>query len=111
MAMLISDTSVSAAEIYLKKKEPPTDPDSLRRLASIPAIAFINNDELTVAFDYPVGAVAIIIADESENVVYYSLIDTSIQQGVVIPVDTLISGDYSLQIEYEAVVLTGEFSL
>ena len=111
LALSIPVTSIYAGEIQLKKKEPPIDPYRPRSPIFIPVTAFIENYELSISFDYPVGSVTVFITDTDENTVHYSVVDTSQQQEVVIPLNSFADGDYILSIEYETTILTGDFSL
>lgn len=111
LALAIPATSIYGGIIPLKKKEPPRNPYNPRGIIFIPVTAFIENDELSISFDYTVGSATVFITDTDENIVHYSVVDTSQQQEVVIPLDSFAYGDYILSIEYETTILTGDFSL
>jgi hypothetical protein len=64
-----------------------------------------------IIINFHVGSATVFITDTDENIVHYSVVDTSQQQEVVIPLDSFADGDYILSIEYETTILTGDFSL
>ena len=73
--------------------------------------ANLTETDLIVDFSTPVGTAFVSVVDESGNVVYQTVIDTFFESEVIIPVDGLNSGNYSLKISYGSTNLTGDFQL
>jgi hypothetical protein len=96
-----------------------TNPNVLSPLKSISMNSFtymsvsadLTNGELTVDFGTPVGTAVVSIVDATGVVVYQVVVDTYSTPEVVIPVDNLSSGSYSLKISYGSTNLIGEFQL
>lgn len=77
----------------------------------IPVSADIVGTELIVDFSAIVGTAYVSVVDQSGNVVYQTVVDTFSTPEVIIPVDGLSSGKYSLKISYGTTKLTGDFQL
>lgn len=71
--------------------------------------ANLTETDLIVDFSTPVGTAVVSVVDESGNVVYQTTVDTFIDSEVIIPVDGLNSGNYSLKISYDSTNLIGDF--
>ena len=107
--------------IVIKKDDPGTGTTSVmsRARASslsisssfIPVTADVVGDELIVDFSSNVGTAYVSVVDQSGNVVSQTVVDTFSSSEVVIPVDGLSSGKYSLKISYGTTKLTGDFQL
>jgi len=109
-----------SAQIPLKKDPPTTQPNSFTRLGAssfstqtsfIPVMADVVGTELIVDFTSTVGTAYVSVVDHSGNVVYQTVVDTFSTSEVIIPVDGLSSGKYSLKISYGTTKLTGDFQL
>ncbi len=79
--------------------------------SNIPVLADIVDDELIVDFTSSVGTAYVSVVDHSGNVIYQTVIDTLSSSEVVIPVDDLSNGKYSVKISYGITKLTGDFQL
>ena len=107
-------------DIIIKKDDPgtgtlcPLSFSKARTLTSstyIPVTANVVGTELIVDFTTTVGTAYVSVVDQSGNVVYSTVVDTFSTSEVVIPVDGLSSGKYSLKISYGTTRLTGDFQL
>lgn len=76
-----------------------------------PVTADIINGELGIFFDYPVGIAYVTITDGNGNVVALETVDTYTVYDLYIPINDLISGNYTLRISYGTTKLIGEFQL
>jgi hypothetical protein len=77
----------------------------------IPVTADIINSELIVNFSSIVGTATVSVVDVNGFVVSQTIVDTFTTSEVIIPVDGLSSGMYSLKISYGTTKLTGNFQL
>ena len=77
----------------------------------IPVTADVVGSELIVDFTRSVGTAYVSVVDANGSVVYQTVVDTYSTPEVVIPVDGLSSGKYSLKISYGSTNLTGDFKL
>jgi hypothetical protein len=84
---------------------------SLQSQFVIPVTADITGSDLIVDFTTTVGTANVSVVDQNGNVVYQTVVDTFSTPEVVIPVDGLSSGDYSLKIVYGTTHLIGDFQL
>ena len=89
--------------------EPPTQ---AHRPSNYPsASATINETELAVYFDFPVGVATIMVYDASNQVIYQESIDTDTNTEVFIPVAMWESGDYTLSVFYYSTTQRGNFNI
>ena len=79
--------------------------------SEIPVTADIIGSDLIVDFTTTVGTASVSVVDQNGNVVYQTVIDSFSTPEVVIPVDGMSSGNYSLKISYGSTNLTGDFQL
>jgi len=77
----------------------------------IPVNADIIGNDLIVDFSSSVGTVFVSIVDNTGNVVYQNVVDTYNTSELIIPIDNLSSGKYSLKFSYSATNLIGNFQL
>ena len=84
---------------------------SISSSSYIPVTANVVGTELIVDFTSTVGTAYVSVVDHSGNVVYQTVVDTFSTSEVIIPVDELSSGKYSLKISYGTTKLTGDFQL
>ena len=84
---------------------------SLSSTSVIPVTADLVGSDLYVDFTSTVGTAYVSVIDKSGNVVYQTVVDTYSTSEVVIPVDGLSSGSYSLKITYGFTNLIGSFQL
>jgi hypothetical protein len=84
---------------------------SLQSQFVIPVTADITGSDLIVDFTTTVGTANVSVVDQNGNIVYQTVVDTSSTPEIVIPVDGLSSGDYSLKISYGSTDLIGDFQL
>lgn len=104
--------SVNAKPIVIKHPLPTTSGTPPRPHAPspyIPVWADIESEELTVGFEYAVGTATLSIIDDSDNVVYYTILDTEVNTETLISLAGYSHGDYTLRIEYGGILLTGDF--
>ena len=73
--------------------------------------ADLSGSDLIVDFSTTVGTAVVSVVDQNGNVVYQTVVDTFSTPEVVIPVDGLSSGNYSLKISYGSTNLIGDFQL
>lgn len=104
-----SESSIWALDIVLVKKEVVKDPDRPRSPFLIAAYAFMENDVLSVSFYYPVGIAEIYITDIDNKGVYSVVVNSDFQQQTAIPLSAFENGAYSINIEYDSVLLVGNF--
>ena len=111
-------------DIILKKDDPTIQPNSATSMSSmlktkssstastvIPVSADIINSELIVNFSSIIGTATVSVVDVNGFVVSQTIVDTFTTSEVIIPVDGLSSGKYSLKISYGTTKLTGNFQL
>lgn len=112
-----------SADIIIRKDN--TDPGSVPMVTSnlstyslstsslftYPVTADVIGSDLIVDFTSTVGTAFVSVIDKSGNVVYQTVVDTYSTSEVVIPVDGLNSGKYSLKISYGSTRLIGSFQL
>ena len=117
--------NVFAVDVPLKKDDPTIQPNvasmsamtklksfaSTSSLSYIPVTADVVGTELIVDFTTSVGTAYVSVVDNSGNVVYSTVVDTFSTSEVIIPVDGMNSGKYSLKITYGSTHLTGDFQL
>lgn len=71
----------------------------------------LTNKELTLDFYSQVGVVQISIVDRNGFIVCQDAVDTNSSDQLVIPVDYLRTGKYTINISYGTTSLTGSFRL
>jgi len=84
---------------------------SLSSKTFIPVTADLIGSDLIVDFSTSVGTAFVSVVDLNGNVVYQTSVDTFSTQEVIIPVDGLNSGKYSVKISYGSTNLIGDFNL
>jgi len=109
------------ADIIIRKDDPAPGgvPMTLSRLSSlsissktfIPVTADVVGSELIVDFSTSVGTAYVSVVDANGSVVYLTTVDTFSTPEVVIPIDELSKGKYSLKISYGSTNLIGDFKL
>lgn len=82
-----------------------------RQSTYYPVSADIIGSDLIVDFSSSVGTAYLSVVDKSGNVVYQTVVDTFSTSEVIIPVDGLSTGKYSLKISYGSTKLAGSFQL
>ena len=106
-------STASAKEIDLSNGKTPPCPRILSRATSFSITtnvsADINETELSVYFDSPVGTATITVYDVNNQVVDQQIVNTNSISEVVIPTDVWDSGDYSVEISYGTTTLVGSF--
>ena len=73
--------------------------------------AFIDGDYLYMNFEVPVGAATISITNQTGAVVYREEADTFTNLNVIIPIDILDGGSYTITVQYLSTTATGELNL
>jgi len=117
----VFSNQVVFADIIIRKDDPipggvPNNITSFRTLSLssnsfIPVTADLIGTDLIVDFNSTVGTAFVSVVDRKGNVVYQTSIDTFTTQEVIIPVDGLNSGNYSVKISYGSTNLIGDFNL
>jgi len=117
----VFSNQVVFAEIVIRKDEqgPSTTPTvqsrlkafSLSSTAFIAVTADVIGSDLIVDFGTSVGTALVSVVDQNGNVVYQSSVDTFSTSEVIIPVDGLSTGKYSVKISYGSTKLIGDFNL
>jgi hypothetical protein len=112
--------TIGAIDLPLKKGDPGTIGgfSMIKKSATLSSTSLslnvsadLTNSEITLDFTSPVGTAYVSIVDQSGNVVYQTVVDTYSTSEVVIPVDGLSTGTYSLKISYGTTHLIGNFQL
>ena len=117
----VFSNQVVFAEIVIRKDEqgPSTTPTvqsrlkafSLSSTAFIAVTADVIGSDLIVDFGTSVGTALVSVVDQNGNVVYQSSVDTFSTSEVIIPVDGLSTGKYSVKISSGSTKLIGDFNL
>ena len=117
----VFSNQVVFADIIIRKDDPapggvPNNITSLKTFSLssttfIPVTADLVGTELIVDFSTTVGTAFVSVVDKKGNVVYQTSIDTFSTSEVIIPVDGLSSGKYSVKISYGSTKLIGDFNL
>jgi hypothetical protein len=125
----VFSNQVVFADIIIRKDntDPTTQPNNIvsaskslsmgskTNLSSVNSLISVTADligsDLIVDFTSTVGTAFVSVVDQNGNVVYQTVVDTFSTPEVVIPVDGLSSGDYSLKIVYGTTHLIGDFQL
>ena len=119
---VFSSQVVFAGDIIIRKDDPAPggSPNivtfsartfSLSSNSFIPVTADITGSDLVVDFSRTVGTAFVSVVDHSGNVVYITTFDTYSSPELIIPVDELDKGKYSLKISYGSTNLIGDFKL
>ena len=97
--------------IALRDDNTNSDPTRPRILAmqTQSVSASIDETQLAVYFDSPVGEATITVYDANNNVVSQQTVDTDSVSEVFISISSWTSGTYTLKITYGTTHLTGEF--
>ena len=101
----------NATNITLEKKkliEVPTRPHAPML---IPLTVDLSTTELYLNFTSTVGIATITVTDSNNAIVHQELIDTDTNNVLYIPIDSWESGDYSIEVSYGSITLTGSFGL
>ena len=102
---------LNAEEILLKEKKEDIGPIRPKSEIIFPVTAFIEELDLTVYFDYPIGSVSIIINDSNDVTVYTGLSDSGSTSFHEVNLDFLDSGTYTIELQYGVTVLEGTFEI
>ena len=125
VSLLAFSNQIVFADIVIRKDPGDTGPtpnivSSMSRLSAastkssktvIPVTADIVGTDLIVDFTTTVGTAFVTVVDQNGNAVYQTTVDTFSDPELVIPVDGLSSGNYSLKIAYGSTNLIGNFQL
>jgi len=84
---------------------------SLSSTAFIAVTADVVGTDLIVDFGTSVGTALVSVVDQNGNVVSQTSVDTFSTSEVIIPVDGLSTGKYSVKISYGSTKLIGNFNL
>jgi len=95
--------------ISLRDDNTNSDPTRPRMLAMLTVSASIDDTQLELYFDSPVGVAIITVYDANNNLVSQETVDTDSISEVFISTASWSSGTYSLKISYGSTHLTGEF--
>jgi phenolic acid decarboxylase len=86
----------------------PVEP-RVQSMVDLGVYAAINDTEVSIDFSLPVGIATITITNETGAIVYQQFLDTNSTLESNIYVGGWDSGNYTLTIQYENVLLTGHF--
>ena len=95
--------------IVLEDDNTNADPTRPRIPTLLCVSASIDNNQLAVYFDSPVGDATITVYDANNNIVSQQTVDTDSISEVSISTALWTSGTYTLKISYGSTRLTGEF--
>jgi len=118
----VFSNQVVFADIIIRKDDPapgsaPNTIMSTARTLSLRSSSFISvaadvvGTDLIVDFGTSVGTALVSVVDQNGNVVYQTSVDTFSTSEVIIPVDGLSTGKYSVKISYGSTKLIGDFNL
>ena len=115
-AILISGIANATDINLVKNPPPPPGPRILESFQSnsiyiLPVSATIDETELAVYFDSPVGIATITVYDEWDNVVAVEVLDTDTSLSISIPSSEWEAGNYTISISYGTTHLTGDFAM
>jgi Protein of unknown function (DUF3244). len=116
---IFSAQSIFAVDVPLKNGDDGTIRVGTNRVTTVTETAVTNTSisatllipDLYVDFSSPVGTAVISIINSTSNTVYQVAVDTYATPEVVIPVDALNSGKYTLKVSYGSTILKGTFQL
>ena len=121
LLLSVFSNQVVFADIIIRKDDqgPGTSPTvqsklktfSLSSTSFIAVTADIVGTDLIVDFGTSVGTAFVSVVDQNGAVVYQTSVDTFSTSEVIIPVDGLSSGIYSVKISYGSTKLIGNFNL
>ena len=94
-------------EIEMKQKQKK---EPLRSIVYIPVSADLADETLSLAFEYPVGAVTIAVND-AVGALVFETIDTNTLAEWNVSIFAWDEGDYTLIVSYGDIVLEGEFTI
>jgi len=121
LLLSVFSNQVVFADIIIRKDDqnPGTTPNgvskfktlSLSSTSFIAVTADIVGTDLIVDFGTSVGTAFVSVVDQNGAVVYQTSVDTFSTSEVIIPVDGLSTGKYSVKISYGSTKLIGNFNL
>ena len=121
LLLSVFSNQVVFADIIIRKDDqgPGTSPTvqsklktfSLSSTSFIAVTAEIVGTDLIVDFGTSVGTAFVSVVDQNGAVVYQTSVDTFSTSEVIIPVDGLSTGKYSVKISYGSTKLIGNFNL
>lgn len=103
-----ADTKMKKSKIVLAGK---FDDEGIRTDGGSDVVVTEQDDELHVVFNEEVGVVEISICNHHEEVCYNTVVDTSFQSFLSIPVDSLECGTYTLSLDNGEGVISGTFEI
>ena len=104
-------TGIYAVDVPLDKSNPTPTPTRPRAPILIPVTVDLSNTDIYLNFTSEVGIVNIVITDGNGSMIYQQSVDTNSTNDLYIPVDSWETGNYSIEIIYGSITLTGNFSL
>jgi len=107
---IVSVQSIFAVEVPLKKDNPAQGSMS-KSTTTLPVSVSINDTDLGIVFSKSVGVANITIEDQTGNVVYQDVLDTSSTRTTSIETGGFDSGNYTVTIFYGTTILIGNFQL
>ena len=121
LLLSVFSNQVVFADIIIRKDDPAPGgvPNNIlsKRTLSLSSTSFISvtadlvGTDLIVDFGTSVGTALVSVVDQDGNVVYQTSVDTFSTSEVIIPVDGLSTGKYSVKISYGSTKLIGDFKL
>jgi hypothetical protein len=121
LLLSVFSNQVVFADIIIRKDDgtglQPNNVLSKSRTLSLSSNTFIAvtadvvGADLIVDFGTSVGTALVSVVDQNGNVVYQTSVDTFNTSEVIIPVDGLSTGKYSVKISYGSTKLIGDFNL
>jgi len=107
--LIFSSGTIAFATNIDLRKDPPPPPIPTAPVMEFPLSATIDDSQLEVYFDSPVGDATITVYDANNNIVSLETVDTDSISDVFISTDSWTIGTYTLKISYGTTRLTGEF--
>lgn len=102
-----------ATDVIIRKDDqsPPPQPGPFSLETPISVTAAIDNDQLSVYFEWSVGNATLTVYDSTNQIVHQETVDTDSTLDVFIDTNTWDNGNYTIKISYGTTHLTGEFVL
>jgi flagellar hook assembly protein FlgD len=112
LACVFSVQTALAVQVPLKKGDIGIGTMMLSRsVSAIPVSVSLDDTDLGISFDKPVGVAQITIEDQNGTVVYQDVLDTNSTHATDIETGGFDSGNYTVKISYGSTNLVGAFQL
>lgn len=110
IACILLLSSVALSQTQRLKSEPKYK-FKTKSLTFAPVLLHVFEECITIEFEEVLGTVTVLIGDSEKNIVYNDILDTEESNMFTIDVENWPAGAYSLEIETEESIISGEFEL